>query len=153
MGTKSLKQSLRQAARPALISIQPRYVEKILAGEKVLEFRRRWAAQPVDALVIYSSSPEQRIVAVAKVRTLHHGSPTHLWKLAQEKGGGVTRSELYSYFSDKHQGYAIELSWVLKGKSKIDPKSLFGTFRPPQSFHYMDADDYAKVFRALEATP
>lgn len=146
----NLKQSLQQALRPALISIQPRYVEKILSGEKVLEFRRMWAVDTVDKLVIYSSSPKQRIVAIAQINDLHHCSPTALWQLARVKGGGVTRRELYSYFSGKPKGYALELSVELKSDSGVDPKGLFDAFRPPQSFHYLALGDYAKVVQALE---
>lgn len=145
----NLKQLLRQAVKPALISIQPRYVKKIFSGEKVLEFRRIWAAKPVDALVIYSSSPEQRIVAIACVGALHHGSPTKLWELARIKGGGVSRRELYAYFQGKRKGYAIELTGVLKAELEVDPKSLFVNFKPPQSFQYLSAEDYEKVFLAI----
>lgn len=145
----NLNQSSQQAARPVLISIQPQHVEKILSGEKVLEFRRMWAANPVDTLVIYSSSPEQRIVAIARISALHHESPTALWQLARIKGGGITRRQLYSYFHGKRQGYAIELSEVVKSNSGIDPKQLFATFRPPQSFNYMAVEDYAKVIDAM----
>lgn len=70
----------------ALISIRPGFVEKILAGEKRLEFRRNWAVNPVDTLVIYSTAPIKRIVATVDVVGVTEGSPTALWGVAQERG-------------------------------------------------------------------
>ena len=141
---------LKQADRPVLISIQPQFAEKILAGTKNLEFRRSWAAAPVDTLVIYASFPRQRIVAIARVAIVHEGSPTALWELAREKAAGISRRQLYSYFEGKDSGFAIELSSVVRTNGGIDPKSLFKNFRPPQSYHYLNTNAYAKVIRASE---
>ena len=136
---------MQQADRTVLISIQPRYAEKILTGEKVLEFRRVWGASAVDTLVIYSSSPVQRIVAIARIKEVHTGSPTFLWKLAKEKGGGVSRRQLYEYFRGKPKGFAIELDDVQLIARGIDPRAVFPEFRPPQSYYYLDQEDYGKI--------
>lgn len=133
--------------RIALISIRPCFVEKILSGEKRLEFRRSWAAEPVDKLVIYSSSPTQRIVAAVDVVGVTEGSPTALWELAREKGGGVTRQLIYDYFSGKKTGFAIELTDVHEFESPVDPKKLFKNFIAPQSFRYIDAKDYHRILQ------
>lgn len=129
----------------ALISIRPNFVAKILAGEKRLEFRRSWASEQVDVLVIYSSSPVQRIVASVNVVGVTEGSPTALWGLAQEKGGGVPRQLLYDYFEGKKTGFAIEIADVLEFEQPVDPKKLFNNFIAPQSFRYLDSKDYAKI--------
>ena len=131
--------------RVALISIRPVFVEKILAGEKRLEFRRSWASEPVDVLVIYSSSPTQRIVATVNVLGVTEGSPTALWGLAKKKGGGVTRQLLYDYFEGKKSGFAIEIADIFEFEQPIDPKKLFKDFIAPQSFRYLDSKDYAKI--------
>lgn len=130
----------------ALISIRPCFVEKILCGEKKLEFRRSWATEPVDVLVIYSSSPVQRIVATAKVVGVTEGSPTALWNLSQEKGGGVPRQLFRDYFTGKKTGFAIEISDVAEFEPAIDPKELFKNFRAPQSFRYLDVKEYSQIF-------
>lgn len=131
--------------RVALISIRPCYVEKILSGEKRLEFRRRWTAEPVDVLVIYSSSPIQRIVAMAKVVGVTEGSAAALWELAKEKKGGVTRQLIRDYFAGNKTGIAIEISDIAEFEEPLDPKKLFKDFRPPQSFSYLDAKDYNRI--------
>lgn len=134
-------------SRIALISIRPCFVEKILSGEKRLEFRRRWAAEQVDTLVIYSSAPVQKIVAAVNVVGVTEGSPTALWELAKEKGGGVTRQLIYEYFSGKKTGFAIELADVLEFENPVDPKKVFKNFLAPQSFRYIDAKDYSRILQ------
>ena len=67
-----------------LISIHPRHVEAILAGEKTIEFRRRWTAREVGHLVIYATVPVKRIVALVPIDETFHGSPTVHWNLAQQ---------------------------------------------------------------------
>lgn len=112
-----------------------------------MEFRRRWAAEPVDKLVIYSSSPTQRIVAAVDVVSVTEASPTALWELAREKGGGVTRQLIYEYFSGKKTGFAIELADVHEFESPVDPKKVFKNFLAPQSFRYIDAKDYSRILQ------
>jgi len=131
--------------KTALISIRPRFVEKILSGDKRLEFRRSWAVKPVDILVIYSSSPVQRIVATANVVGFTEASPTALWELAKTKGGGVPRQLIYEYFEGKKLGFAIEIADVLELENPVDPKMVFKNFMAPQSFRYLDAKDYDRI--------
>lgn len=135
-----------QAIRPVLISIKPQFVEKILAGEKVFEFRRLWAKSDPDVMVIYSSSPEQRIVAIARIKKVHESSFSSLWNLTRGRGG-VSRQLLREYFRDKKTGYAIEIEDVKAAKTPIDPKALFDGFRPPQSFQYLDPAQYQKLIK------
>lgn len=131
--------------RFALVSIRPQFVDKILSGEKRLEFRRSWAAEPVDVLVIYSSSPVQKIVATAKVIGLTEASPTKLWELAKIKGGGVSRQLIYDYFDGKKTGFAIEIGEVFELDQPVDPQKALRGFVAPQSFRYLDAKDYEKI--------
>jgi predicted transcriptional regulator len=110
-----------------------------------LEFRRSWAAEPVDVLVIYSSAPTQKIVATVNIVGVTKGSPTALWQLATEKGGGVTRQLIYDYFEGKKLGFAIEIENLNIFEHPIDPKKVFKNFLAPQSFRYLDAEDYNKI--------
>ena len=50
-----------------LLSINPRYVEKILSGEKKYEFRTRIAKRKVDSILIYSTAPVKRVLAEVTV--------------------------------------------------------------------------------------
>ena len=143
--------SLAIEASSALISIHPTYVEKILSGEKRLEFRRGWASSSVDFLVIYATSPIQRIVAIAELGKVTRGSKTQLWKLARDKGGGISRRKLFAYLEGKKEGVALELLRKLRISDGINPRMVFGDeFHPPQSFRYLKRDELDLLCRHLE---
>lgn len=137
--------SPRPAGRAVLLSIKPKYADLILAGSKRVEFRRSWAAQDVSMIVLYSSSPIQRIVGVVEVCEVVTASPTSLWKTCTEKGGGLTKDELRAYFLGKPQGVAVLLGKVFKPAKHLDPSDIISNFVPPQSFRYLDANEYMKL--------
>jgi len=132
--------------KAVLISIRPQYANKIISGEKRLEFRRRWAVQEVQHLLIYSSSPVKRFVAIAEVKSISIASPTGLWALSKTIGGGISRKNLFEYLEGKTKAVAIELSQVQEICSSISPKKLLGrNFRPPQSFRYLEKDEFLQL--------
>lgn len=136
--------------RAALISIHPRYVDKIISGEKKLEFRRSWAVQPVDGLVIYATSPVQRIVALVEVEKVIFGSPNKLWSLSKDLGGGISRRDLFAYLDGKATAVAIELGTVTPFVDGLDPTRLFGQeFRAPQSFRYLKQEEHRKLCKLV----
>lgn len=133
-----------------LVSIHPRFVDLILNGEKRIEFRRVWAKEPVEQLVIYATSPVKRIVAVAVIEDVAEASVAGLWALAKEHGGGLTRAELRGYFAGKSVGYGIKLRDVRRLKIPQDPNCHFNGFNAPQSFRYLSADEVKLVSRGLQ---
>lgn len=138
--------------KAVLISIHPEYVNKILSGEKRLEFRRSWTATPVKSLVIYATSPMQRIVALAEIKQVYVGPKTKLWGLSQKMGGGISRRKLFFYLAGKKSPVAIELAKVQEIIGGLDPKNIFGkNFRPPQSFCYLNKDDYLQIVKQISA--
>lgn len=140
------------ASRAALISIRPEHAAKILSGEKCLEFRRRWAIEPVVRLVIYASRPQQQIVALADIAQVHRGDRASLWALARQKKGGIGLEELYAYLDGCANGYALELCNVQVAVGGIDPYAMFGiTFHPPQSFRYLNAHALQRLEQAVRA--
>lgn len=137
------------ASSTVLLSLHPRHAKKILSGEKRLEFRRIWAKRPVSTVAIYATSPMQRIVAIADVIQVHEGSPTRLWELAKDIGGGLPRRELYAYFKGRKTGYAVELENVRECNPALDPSRLIENFRPPQSFQYLCQTQYKSILHAM----
>jgi predicted transcriptional regulator len=134
-----------------LISVHPDYAEKILSGEKRLEFRRRWAIRQVKRLVIYVTSPVQQIVAIAHVEEVHRGCKSRLWELAKNKGGGISRRKLFEYMEGKQEGVALELSRLVRfDAGGLSPSQVFGNnFRPPQSFRYLNLTEFGKLKNRL----
>ena len=121
-----------------IISLHPQHANKVLSGEKKIEFRRVWSKKPISTVVIYSTAPVKKIVAIAKVKKVHSDSPTQLWKLAKIIGGGLSRKRLYDYFYGKKVGYAIEFESVLSRSEHISPSEVIDNFHAPQSFSYVD---------------
>ncbi len=135
----------------ALISIHPSYAEKILSGEKRIEFRRRWAASQVKFLAIYVTLPVQQIVAVAHINEIFYGSKNRLWNLAKSKGGGISRRKLFEYMEGRKEGVALELSQIIKFPEGVNPFLLFGDkFHPPQSFRYLNHSELADLAKHLK---
>jgi len=133
-------------ANVALISIHPNYADKILSGEKRLEFRRVWAAQPVDVLVIYATTPVQRIVGLAWIECVHQGSKTKLWELGKLHGGGISRRKLFAYLDGRKEAVALAIGKYHRLTEALDPRRLLGTnFKPPQSFRYLRSEEVQQL--------
>jgi predicted transcriptional regulator len=140
-----------QGGRAILLSIKPKYSDLILSGEKRVEFRRTWAAEEVNLIAIYASSPVQRIVAIVEVEDVIWGTSTVLWSHCVNRGGALTRRELVKYFDGKTRGCAILLGALRTLNKPIDPKSLFKAFAPPQSFRYLTSNELGKLERKTKA--
>ena len=137
-------------SRSILISIHPCYTDQILSGKKRIEFRRCWAAYPVDKIVIYATSPLQHIVAVARVKKVTIASPNKLCELSAKVGGGISKNKLIAYLHGKKRAYGIELTTVRSFKKPLLPINIFGKrFRAPQSFSYVDKKDMIRLEKHL----
>ena len=128
-----------------LLSVKPRFADLIVDGSKRVELRRAIPALPVGTLAIYSSSPIQLIVALVDVAETVEASPSRLWALAKENGGGLTRAELLEYFDAKTTGFAFMLANVRVFESPVSPRKIFKSFAPPQSFKYLSAREMQKL--------
>lgn len=147
--TNSQKCLLPPGGRAIVLSIKPKYAELILAGTKTVELRRMWAAEQVGIIVIYASSPVQHLVGMVKVQDIVQGAPSTLWKHSSQRGGGLTKSELWDYFNGTKSGYAVLLEDVVRFDNMIDPKSVIENFSAPQSFRYMSAIEMRKLEQKL----
>ena len=124
----------------AMLSIKPEYVAKILSGEKRYEFRRRiFSRKDVDAIVIYSTSPESSVVAEVGVTGIISGTPQEVWEQTG-RSSGITQSKFMSYFAGVEEAHAIELGAVDVFEPPL-PLSVYSSVikRPPQSFVYLDS--------------
>lgn len=136
---------MQQEPRAVLISVHPKYVSKILAGTKRVEFRRVWAAQRITHLVIYSTSPEMKVKATVKVDEVINGSKTKLWEIAKEYGGGLTRKELRTYFDGVSKGNALILSEIKQFKESLSLTEAIPGMRAPQSYVYLTNDQFESI--------
>ncbi|WP_377939365.1 hypothetical protein [Alloscardovia venturai] len=113
-------------------------MNKILAGEKIFEFRRKlFKRDDVDTIVIYSSAPVQRVVAEASIDAILTDTPERLWHDTHECGG-ISYDKYKNYFHDTDAAYAIKFKQV----TPLEAPALLNEYapqisRPPQSFAYI----------------
>lgn len=147
LSDKSVMQTTAQsfAHRPdrsVLLSVRPKYADKIVAGIKRVEFRRVWASSPVNFIVFYSTMPTSKVVGCASICQVIEASPSALWKWAEKFGGGLTKQELVDYFDGRETGFALVLRDILVTDDPIDPVTIFPSFRAPQSFRYLTPSEH-----------
>lgn len=120
-----------------LLSIKPQYAEKIFAGEKQFEFRKAIFKNPeVRTVVVYASSPIQRVIGEFEIAHIHFDHISSLWKRTQDRAG-ISEDTYLRYFGDRDHGFAIEVGRTTLYEEPMDLKGQFGIL-PPQSFAYVD---------------
>lgn len=119
-----------------LLSIKPKYAESIFDGSKKYEFRKAiFKNSNVKSVVVYASSPVQKVIGEFEIEKVLKASPNELWSETKEFSG-ITESFFNSYFGGREVGYAIKVKKVRRFKK---PKCLktFYKVTPPQSFCYI----------------
>src|SRR5438552_11803746 len=92
-----------------LISLASRHADKIFAGEKQVELRRRaMRVAPGATVWIYVKLPVGSIVGRAKLEAIHASSPASLWRRFGLVSG-LSKEEFFEYFKGVTQGYALVL--------------------------------------------
>ena len=114
-----------------------------MAGEKTVEFRRRFQTQvstDVEAY-IYATSPVRAMVGVAEISSVWRLSLESLW-CRYAKPACVGRMDFDTYFRDLDWGFALELANVQCFANPISLHELGERvgFTPPQSYLYAKAD-------------
>lgn len=137
--------------RVLLISIKPKYVEKIFNGIKTIELRRKLPNVKKGTIVlIYASSPTKAIIGLGVVDQVVSDHPQSLWRVVKYSAG-VTRQEFDRYYEDASLGVGIHLSEIsrLPKPFNLDQvRELWPKFHPPQGYHYLSQDCYAKLILA-----
>lgn len=120
-----------------LLSINPKYVEGILAGTKRFEYRKRKCSRPdVDKIIIYATAPVKAVVGEVEIRDILITSPEELWNTTS-KYSGVSKDFFDAYYRGRDIAVAYKLGEV---KKYNQPKSLkeYGITFAPQSFIYLN---------------
>ena len=121
-----------------LLSIKPEFALPIFDGIKGFEYRRAIFRRPVKSVVVYVSSPVQRVIGEFEVEALFSDDIDRLWRRTKHLSG-ISKDTFYSYFSNKTEGFAIKIG---KTKRYRRPKHLYEIYgmHPPQSFVYLAQD-------------
>ena len=118
-----------------LMSIKPKFVEKIFAGSKTFELRKKLFKRTVDTIVIYSSSPKKKVVGEIIIDKIISSTPRLLWK-SYKNNLGISEKEYFKYYKNSKVAYAIKIKKVIKYKKELELKD-FGIEKAPQSYQYI----------------
>ena len=122
----------------ALMAIHPDYAQKILSGDKRVEFRKSRFASKITHVVIYATNPIQRVVGFFKVSGIEQAAPDELWRRHQHHSG-LERQSFVTYYRERATGVAIKVGKVVGLRTPKPLSSLGSNVVPPQSFRYLPA--------------
>ncbi len=119
------------------MAIHPVYANAILAGEKQVEFRKRRLADDISTVLIYATSPVQKVLGEFRVRETVVDSPTSIWERYGHIGT-IAHDDFRDYYSESPQAVAILVESVTRyarprALSELQPKPTV-----PQSFTYLE---------------
>jgi predicted transcriptional regulator len=120
------------------MAIHPRHAERILAGEKTVEFRRTRLRADVDRVIIYATSPAMSVLGGFEVEDVDEGTPREIWA-RYRKQGGIDESAFQSYFASAQRAFAIRVGKVFRLREPTRLKDLDCHLSVPQSFYYVGA--------------
>ena len=131
------------------LSIKPKYVKKILDGEKTVELRKSMPCKVSkgNMILIYSTAPEKELIGFCEIEKIVCASPSELWSQVNKKAG-VTKEEFEDYFHQNETACAIQIKNIEKFISPIKLnriKELIPNFAPPQTYKYLDFDDITSL--------
>lgn len=137
----------------ALLAINPEFADKILSGEKGVEFRRSSFSnsEEVDIIYLYSTSPEMQIVGVFTTDRIVEANAEQLWDLYEEEAG-IDRDRFMEYFDGVETGYAIHVNETYEFEEPIKPNEIFDDFVAPVSYFYLDETNSTKLQKYLPST-
>ena len=119
-----------------LLSIKPKFADKIFNGTKRYEFRKAiFKREDVDRVLVYASSPVQRVIGEFGIESILTDNVEAVWA-ATKKFAGITYSYYHDYFSGRDVAYAIKVSTpkLYPRKKKL---SAYNIHSAPQSFVYV----------------
>jgi adenylate kinase len=127
-----------------IISIHPKHVEKIFSGEKVFEYRKSLPKDKISHAVIYATAPISRIVAVAEVENMVQDRPSKVWEMTKFSSG-ITRAFYREYFQGRSKACAIHFGAICPTTSPINPRDDEYKIHVPQSYSYLQDDNFLKI--------
>ena len=125
-------------SKSILLSIKPKYVNKIINGKKQFEFRKAIFQSPnVKRIYIYASSPVKKIIGYFHLGDIIEGDPSEVWERCSSLGG-ISEEEFFKYYEGKTRAFSIPIQELKIFDNAICPYSTFDNFTAPQSFMYFD---------------
>lgn len=119
-----------------LLSIKPEFAFKIFEGKKKFEFRKAIFKNPnVKTVVVYASSPVQRVIGEFEIDSILSSDPDEIWNQTKEHSG-ISKDFFYEYFADRQIAHAIKIKKTKKYKHPLHLQDNYNVV-PPQSYLYL----------------
>lgn len=118
-----------------LMSIKPEYVDKIFSGSKKYEYRKRMCKEKIDTIIVYSSSPIQKVVGELKIKQVLYDKKNVIWNKTN-KYGGITKIKYDNYYENCGYVVAYEIEKAILYDKQKDLKD-FNVRTAPQSYVYI----------------
>lgn len=118
-----------------LMSIKPEYVDKIFSGEKKYEYRKRMCKEKIDRIIVYSSSPIQKVVGELKIKQVLYDKKNIIWNKTN-KYGGITKTKYDKYYENYDYAVAYEIEKEILYNKQKDLKD-FNVKTAPQTYVYI----------------
>lgn len=138
-----------------LLSVQPRFAEKIFGGHKTAELRRlrpRLASEGRRVL-FYTSSPVMALSGGATIERIVEGSRDELWRRIGALSG-LSQPQFSSYFHGARRHVALVLCDVWRCENPTHLRVLRNRlphFFPPQSYRYLSSEGVLDLLGAESA--
>ena len=123
--------------KAVLLSIKPEFAHKIFEGSKKFEFRKQvFKDSSVKKVIVYSSSPEQKVIGEFEIETILSDTPNNIW-IQTKLYSGISQEFYNEYFKGRDNAYAIKVASTKKYRKE---KSLadYNVQSAPQSFAYVE---------------
>ena len=118
-----------------LMSIKHEYVDKIFTGEKKYEYRKRMCKEKIDTIIVYSSSPIQKVVGELKIKQVLYDKKSIIWDKTN-RYGGITKTKYDKYYENCDYAVAYEIEKAILYDKQKDLKD-FNVRTAPQSYVYI----------------
>ena len=70
-----------------LLSIKPEYVESIIQGDKLFEYRKFRCRDDVDKIVIYATAPTKAVIGEADIAEILEDDVLSIWNQTKDHSG------------------------------------------------------------------
>lgn len=118
-----------------LLSINPEYVESILQGKKLYEYRKFRCREDVDKIIIYATAPQKQVVAEAEIECIVESDVLSVWRQTKQYSG-ITYSFFRKYYKGKKKAVAYRLKNVVIYDKPLSLEDI-GVSCAPQSYRYL----------------
>ena len=125
--------------KKVIFSLKPAWAEKILSGEKKVEFRKSICTESVDRILIYETAPVRKITGEVSVDVIVSGTPEEVWEKLGDKAA-MTKREYDRYYRKKDRAVAYCLSHPVRYERERDLEE-YGISSAPRSFVYVECGE------------